>query len=636
MPWTAKDAAKHTKRATTDKLKRQWASVANDARKRCIADGGDEAECDASAIRQANAAMTEADVPVGGPDKCVCPECGYAVDKERGVPCRSVECPECGAALVAKEDDVSEIKEALTKSVSGHNLKGSDFLVVEDPEKTTTWHLPVKVNGKADRKLAAAAWAALFSAGGHRGQKYSGPNKAESKRKLKALYKAEGWDEPASEAEAQAQANLCEADLAELYGDAAVDYTWMPAVSFADLDAQREAREKAQTLREMTTDLQMLIDNIMWSSEVTDKVSALRGVFDEYLRGVEEQVGGSMPSEETETVEESAPVDLSEQAAMLSVAEASIDDLAQFDSELAEQHVELSDPRRAPVLVDFAIIQPGHGNKVDKRYYPAEMLERDGGLFEGVDVYVTNHDPDEKTERNKVGRFKSVRGLTEQGLVGTAILYDPDVAEKARNRADAGELDTLHCSIFASGTGKTGQVDGEEVTVIESITKVHSVDLVSRAGAGGHAIALTESEGIMDPKQDELEQPAEEQEIEEAQPEVVEIRESEDAGEEPPASLSAESVTAILAESELDAKARKWLEGREYRDEAEVKAAVAEMEAFIAEIAPHAGEPFALGETAAPVADVPKVLSPEELEERAKERTRRILSEVLPSYAANL
>jgi len=53
----------------------------------------------------------------GGPDLCVCPECDYSEEKVRGVPCRSVDCPECGTALVAgegeqEEADVNELKAA--------------------------------------------------------------------------------------------------------------------------------------------------------------------------------------------------------------------------------------------------------------------------------------------------------------------------------------------------------------------------------------------------------------------------------------------------------------------------------------------------------------------------------------------
>jgi hypothetical protein len=83
-----------------------------------------------------------------------------------------------------------------TKKVSGRTHNRGDFLVVEDPDKVTTWHLPVKVQGKADRNLAAAAWAALFSPGGFRGNKYQGPNKEEAQRKLRALYRSEGWEMP--------------------------------------------------------------------------------------------------------------------------------------------------------------------------------------------------------------------------------------------------------------------------------------------------------------------------------------------------------------------------------------------------------------------------------------------------------
>ncbi|MBN2232063.1 MAG: DUF2213 domain-containing protein, partial [Deltaproteobacteria bacterium] len=40
-------------------------------------------------------------VEPGGPEMCVCPECGHEAAKVRGVPCRSMECPECGAMMIA-------------------------------------------------------------------------------------------------------------------------------------------------------------------------------------------------------------------------------------------------------------------------------------------------------------------------------------------------------------------------------------------------------------------------------------------------------------------------------------------------------------------------------------------------------
>lgn len=49
MPWTSRDAYRHTKKASTPHLQRMWANVANSA----LQSGDDEA----SAIQQANAVV---------------------------------------------------------------------------------------------------------------------------------------------------------------------------------------------------------------------------------------------------------------------------------------------------------------------------------------------------------------------------------------------------------------------------------------------------------------------------------------------------------------------------------------------------------------------------------------------------
>jgi hypothetical protein len=73
----------------------------------------------------------------------------------------------------------------------------SDFLVVEDAEKATTFHLQVKRHGKPDHGLMGAAFAALYK--NYRGNSYEGPGKEEAKSKLRALYKSEGMDWPSRE-----------------------------------------------------------------------------------------------------------------------------------------------------------------------------------------------------------------------------------------------------------------------------------------------------------------------------------------------------------------------------------------------------------------------------------------------------
>ena len=51
------------------------------------------------------------EIEPGGPDKCVCPKCKEKVDKKRGVPCRSMKCPKCGAEMVADEDSAEPEKQ---------------------------------------------------------------------------------------------------------------------------------------------------------------------------------------------------------------------------------------------------------------------------------------------------------------------------------------------------------------------------------------------------------------------------------------------------------------------------------------------------------------------------------------------
>jgi len=65
MPWAVTDVNKH-KAGLTDEQKKQWVAVANTARENCIADGGEQDVCDASAIRQANAAIQEVNVSKNG------------------------------------------------------------------------------------------------------------------------------------------------------------------------------------------------------------------------------------------------------------------------------------------------------------------------------------------------------------------------------------------------------------------------------------------------------------------------------------------------------------------------------------------------------------------------------------------
>jgi len=58
MPWTVEDVDEH-KKGLSAHQKRQWCQIANDARRKCMSDGGSEKMCDARAVRMANGRMGE-------------------------------------------------------------------------------------------------------------------------------------------------------------------------------------------------------------------------------------------------------------------------------------------------------------------------------------------------------------------------------------------------------------------------------------------------------------------------------------------------------------------------------------------------------------------------------------------------
>jgi hypothetical protein len=97
-------------------------------------------------------------------------------------------------ALFANEGKADDKEKPMKTEADGKHPAGH-YLVVEDPEKPSTWHLRVRdMNGDPDHRLMGAAWAALH--GGYRGNVYEGPSKEEAIRKLRAMYAAEEMDTP--------------------------------------------------------------------------------------------------------------------------------------------------------------------------------------------------------------------------------------------------------------------------------------------------------------------------------------------------------------------------------------------------------------------------------------------------------
>lgn len=110
---------------------------------------------------------------------------------------------------------------AVMKTEGGEKHPSSHYLVVEDAQKPSTWHLRVYgADGKPDHTLMGNAWAALHS--GFRGNTYDGPNKSQALARLKALYKREGMDLPGAEKAAMSTVHLS-AEVLEESAPAAED-----------------------------------------------------------------------------------------------------------------------------------------------------------------------------------------------------------------------------------------------------------------------------------------------------------------------------------------------------------------------------------------------------------------------------
>lgn len=336
-----------------------------------------------------------------------------------------------------------------------------DFLVVEDPEKVTTWHLPVKVNGTPDRGLAGAAWAALFSASGYRGNKYSGPKSDEAKRKLKALYSSQDWEMPVSEAEIETAANL-----AEYYEP--MSYVPFGVTSFAALDQMEEQREMSRALSRRVDQFQSMIYNVWNNSEISDKVQAWNDLFGEFISIMQDEFTEPKLVEMSET------------------SSGSVSSVNLSESDTTSDN--------GPLYMTVRLIRPGLGNKKDNNYYPKEMLQRSAPLkFPGVKMHVTDHRDEERSVRTEVSQIVAIEDFDDDGApLAKVVTLDPGFAEMVRHRAKSNKLDSLECSIYGVGKAIKKVIGGKEVNEVQEFDEIYFVDWVTRAGAGGKALSITE------------------------------------------------------------------------------------------------------------------------------------------------
>ena len=143
---------------------------------------------------------------------------------------------------------------------------------------------------------------------------------------------------------------------------------------------------------------------------------------------------------------------------------------------------------------DIILIKPGFGNKKDRHYYPKDVLRRDASKFQGVKMFATNHQEDEKTVNSWVASIteSGKRFLSDGSPIARIAVHDKVFWDKMKILEEQKLLHTMHNSILAVGAAKAGEVDGRRANVVESIVAAKSVDFVPKAGAGGHVLQLME------------------------------------------------------------------------------------------------------------------------------------------------
>ncbi len=250
------------------------------------------------------------------------------------------------------------------------------------------------------------------------------------------------------------------------------------------------------------------------------------------------------------------------------------------------------DNGQGPLTMLVNLIEPGFGNKKDGHYYPKETLKRSAGAFVGAKMYETDHKASEKNNRAWVSTVRAITGFSDTGApIAEVVVHDPGFAARVRNLDQADMLGKLACSIWADGIVKAGTVNGKKARIVSEIKSdpLPDVDWVTRAGAGGKAVSLMESETE-----------AQDMDDKEKKPDVSEST-----------VLTAVEVTTALLEAGLPNPAALKLAGSAYSDKAALVAAIEQEKGYIESLVPQAqsggGRPFGMGEADKTSESDPKV-----------------------------
>lgn len=564
MPWTTEDVETHIK-GLSAKQESLWVKIANSALKRCLnkIEGtpteAQEKKCASSAIKQANAVAGQMkEQEPGGPDKCICPDCDYEVDKKRGTPCRSMACPECGAKLVAGTEETKEMPMTDVRQIAVSAIETALAVVNGTGEITAERATSLLYALEADLSTVSGAPVAEVASFDVDGEQVTlvelvTAYKSEDMEREMAVVSevGSGLESFTSQVRNAFQSVFRRKGVYSTDSDEpAAPYLWVKDIFFEHPDLGNA----------------VIVDKdgvLLMVDYTQDEEGHFTFAAPEDWEQVKQTyVKMSTPAAESDELDE---VELSESASGAVIG-------------LAEGETLQESGDRAPLLLDVALIEPGFGNKRKNHYYSAAMLKRDAKIFEGIKMYATDHRADEKSVRTEVSTIKSIVGFTDSGApIARVAIHDPDFAEATRNRARLDTLDSLECSILAKGRIRKGEVDGHKANVVEAITLAQSVDWVSAAGAGGRALNLAESNEGGDEMANETETVNEEGQ-----------REEQEGTEE--TWLSESNVASILADAKLPDAAKERLGTAQYGSKDALKEAVQSEADYLTKIT-SAGKP---------------------------------------------
>ncbi len=430
--------------------------------------------------------------------------------------------------------------------------------------------------------------------------------------------------------------------MPDMGGYAAEPMVPMNVLTFADMQKQEEATSVANNLKRVNKQFCDIIYNILWSSE-EDKVGKLYSLVYEYSALLPQELDVTMGASEAATVKASVKSAIKALNALLEdktlpkTVTAQVNALREtfrktwkdLETEASEEPAEEAEPVVEPVVeevepqeentplpekitesyeglvtlaseaqtepnpleMDVVLIKPGWGNTRDNHYYPRELLTNQNTVekFIGSKMYESDHKPGEKSTRTWVSTVTSAKGYTSDGspIVRVAV-HDPNFAQRIINLDEMGLLNKMECSILADATAerKAYQEGGRTGKKILEITNVESVDWVTRAGAGGHALRVAEDqEGA--------------QQTEEVEPAVEDEPVVEENQEGGTTVLTKEQVQEILGKTRLPQASQDRLVEASYEDEAAVEKAITSEVEYLKAVT-SSGKPFTVGESEPP------------------------------------